>query len=47
MIVIGKRARLPLQASIALTTGLLSDSAVGSYMSAQIPAGLRCHFHPD
>ena len=37
--VIGKRARLPLQASIALTTGLLSDSAVGSYMSAQIPPG--------
>jgi Flp pilus assembly protein CpaB len=37
--VIGKRARLPLQASIALTTGLLSDSAVGSYMGAQIPPG--------
>ncbi len=37
--VIGKRARLPLQASIALTTGLLSDAPVGSFASAQIPPG--------
>ena len=37
--VIGKRARLPLQASIALTTGLLSDVSVGSFVSAQIPPG--------
>jgi Flp pilus assembly protein CpaB len=37
--VIGKRARLPLQASIALTTGLLSDVSIGSFVSAQIPPG--------
>lgn len=37
--VIGKRARLPLQASIALTTGLLSDAPIGSFVSAQIPPG--------
>ena len=37
--VIGKIARLPLQASIALTTGLLSDVSVGSFVSAQIPPG--------
>jgi Flp pilus assembly protein CpaB len=37
--VIGKRARLPLQASIALTTGYLSDAPIGSFVSAQIPPG--------
>ena len=37
--VIGKRARLPLQAGIALTSGYLSDTAVGSFLSSQIPAG--------
>jgi pilus assembly protein CpaB len=37
--VIGKRAKLPLQAGIALTAGYLSDTAVGSFLSSQIPAG--------
>src|SRR5450759_4213466 len=37
--VIGKRARYPLQATMPLTTGLLSDSPIGSFVSAQIPPG--------
>ncbi|HVP20661.1 MAG TPA: Flp pilus assembly protein CpaB [Anaerolineaceae bacterium] len=37
--VVGKRARYPLQPSIALTTGLLSSEAVGSFASSQIPPG--------
>jgi Flp pilus assembly protein CpaB len=37
--VVGKRARYPLQPSIALTSGLLSSEAVGSFASSQIPPG--------
>jgi len=37
--VVGKRARYPLQPSIALTSGLLSNEAVGSFASSQIPPG--------
>jgi Flp pilus assembly protein CpaB len=37
--VVGKRARYPLQPSIALTSGLLSTEAVGSFASSQIPPG--------
>jgi pilus assembly protein CpaB len=35
----GRRARYQLQSGTILTTGMLSDSSVGSYASSQIPVG--------
>lgn len=37
--VIGKRVKYPLSSGVVLTTGALSDTAVGSLLSAQIPPG--------
>ena len=36
----GRRARYQMQAGTILTTGMLSESAVGSYVSSQIPPGM-------
>lgn len=36
----GRRARYQMQAGTILTTGMVSESAVGSYASAQIPPGM-------